>query len=94
MCPCSVMRASGADAAEVAEAAGLAGSAIRSRTAADDSNGRAIIDRAFLAHFAGSSATLRTWSQRAAVLAALQPCHRFRILSLVSMLNPSPPAAV
>ncbi len=87
MCPLTCfIRASAAGAAEAAETAGLAGSANRSRTAADESNGRAVIDRGILAYFAGASATLRTWSQRAAVLAALQPSHRLRVLSLVSML--------
>ena len=86
--------ASGAGAAEVAETAGLAGSANRSRTAVDEANGRAVIDRAILAYFAGPSATLRTWSQRAAVLAALQPCHRLRGLSLVSVSTQVTPDAV
>ncbi len=88
-----LITASGAGA-ELAETAGLAGSANRSRTAADESNGRTVIDRAVLAYFAGASATLRSWSQRAAVLAALQPCHRLRVLSLVSMLIHVFPAAV
>ena len=72
--------------AEAAEDAGLGAASGRLRTAADEVNDRAVIDKAIVTHLVGPKPTLLTWAQRSAVLAALQPRHRLRVLSLVRWL--------
>ena len=51
--------------------------------AADQENQRTVLDKALFEYFIGRDSIVKSWQQRSAVLALMEPRDRLRLLGLV-----------